>query len=393
MLVSGCLRNINGTYHVCLYWQENGKKKTKSFTTKIKANEKKAKKRAEDILIKCRQDYSKFLLENIKDKIQYNIETNELEIPEFTHKIFTYLDRSIEEYISLKNISDGRKIQIMYYLKRTKENLEDIPIGNLNSNFIEDFLSNYKGAVRNNFIFIFSVLNRYLLKRKIVKENFLLFIEKSKVRSKQKIILKKEEISKFLYVIKNDEFHLEFLVMLTLGLRISEVLGLKFSDISYKEKKVTINRNIIKIATVNNYQINNFLKTKNSHRTLPVPDMVLKLIKEREKLILKQRKLAGKSYNNKYLGFIFVNELGYIFDFNSYRYKLSKLCKDNNLPKLTPHSLRHTAATLLYAENVDMKNIQHFLGHSKLSTTSDIYSHYDTSKIKEISKAMENIIK
>jgi integrase len=56
--------------------------------------------------------------------------------------------------------------------------------------------------------------------------------------------------------------------------------------------------------------------------------------------------------------------------------RLAEIVQKNNLPSITPHSLRHTGATLLAAEGVDIKTIQGHMGHSRASTTMDIYAHY-----------------
>ncbi len=48
---------------------------------------------------------------------------------------------------------------------------------------------------------------------------------------------------------------------------------------------------------------------------------------------------------------------------------------EDKLPMITLHGLRHTSATLLIAQNIDIKTVSHRLGHSEISTTLDIYAH------------------
>ena len=55
--------------------------------------------------------------------------------------------------------------------------------------------------------------------------------------------------------------------------------------------------------------------------------------------------------------------------------KISNFVEKNNLPKVTIHSLRHTSATLLIMQGVNVKTVSSRLGHSNLSTTQNIYSH------------------
>ena len=53
--------------------------------------------------------------------------------------------------------------------------------------------------------------------------------------------------------------------------------------------------------------------------------------------------------------------------------------KKYNLRKIRFHDLRHSCASLLYANGVSLKQIQEWLGHSDISTTSNIYTHLDYS--------------
>ena len=60
-------------------------------------------------------------------------------------------------------------------------------------------------------------------------------------------------------------------------------------------------------------------------------------------------------------------------------YNFKKLLEDNNFKKMRFHDLRHSYATLMLAKNINPKIVQTVLGHSKIDTTLDIYSHEDLS--------------
>jgi integrase len=123
-------------------------------------------------------------------------------------------------------------------------------------------------------------------------------------------------------------------------------------------------------------------KTKSSYRTLP-------LVKPFEKILLnlkaeqeENRRVCGKMYCKDYLEYIYVNELGERIKPNFITQNFSIILNNNNLKKIRFHDLRHSCASLLYANGVSLKEIQEWLGHSDISTTSNIYTHLDyNSKI------------
>ncbi|MDD3862980.1 MAG: site-specific integrase, partial [Clostridia bacterium] len=89
--------------------------------------------------------------------------------------------------------------------------------------------------------------------------------------------------------------------------------------------------------------------------------------------------IYGKSYNKKYLEYVFVDDIGDIIKPDYVSNKFRDLLRANNLKHIRFHDLRHSCASLLVASGVPMKNIQEWLGHSNFSTTADIYSHLDFS--------------
>ena len=120
-------------------------------------------------------------------------------------------------------------------------------------------------------------------------------------------------------------------------------------------------------------------KTKSSNRTLP-------LVKPFEELLLNIRakqeinkKLCGKCYCKDYLEYIYVNDLGELISPGYLTTHFPKFLKKHNLRQIRFHDLRHSCASLLYANGVPLKDIQEWLGHSDIATTSNIYTHLDYS--------------
>ena len=84
----------------------------------------------------------------------------------------------------------------------------------------------------------------------------------------------------------------------------------------------------------------------------------------------------------KYTDYIYVNEIGELVKPGYITQHFPLVLQKNGLRKIRFHDLRHSCASLLYANGVSLKEIQEWLGHSDISTTSNIYTHLNfTSKV------------
>lgn len=174
------------------------------------------------------------------------------------------------------------------------------------------------------------------------------------------------------------------------GLRRSEILGLKWEAIDFVGNTITI-RHTITSCRLNGKQhmvVSDRTKTKSSMRTLPLVgefrSRLLKLYAEQEH----NRKMCGRSYNQEYLDYICVDEMGNLIKPNSITDGFSRILQKNNLRKIRFHDLRHSCASLLLAGGVPMKQIQEWLGHSDFSTTANIYAHLDYNSKLNSARAM-----
>jgi len=92
------------------------------------------------------------------------------------------------------------------------------------------------------------------------------------------------------------------------------------------------------------------------------------------------------------MGYLFINERGVEFSTRSIQYIMEDIRKETNLNKhITPHSLRHTFATILINEGIDIRKIQKLLGHSDISTTQ-LYTHVLLTDMKEEVQRITNNI-
>ena len=107
----------------------------------------------------------------------------------------------------------------------------------------------------------------------------------------------------------------------------------------------------------------------------PFEKLLRKLEAEQER----NRKVCGSAYCMDYLEYIYVDELGDRIRPGYITQNFSITISNHGLKKIRFHDLRHSCASLLYANGVSLKEIQEWLGHSDISTTSNIYTHLDYS--------------
>ena len=93
-----------------------------------------------------------------------------------------------------------------------------------------------------------------------------------------------------------------------------------------------------------------------------------------------------------YDGFVFVDELGERMRANYLTSAFPKFLESHGLRRMRFHDLRHSCASLLLANDVPLKQIQEWLGHSDIGTTANIYSHLDYKSKITSANVMDNIL-
>ena len=104
------------------------------------------------------------------------------------------------------------------------------------------------------------------------------------------------------------------------------------------------------------------------------------------------KQVCGNCYNREYDGYVFVDVMGNIFNPRNLSSNFSKLLELKGLRHIRFHDLRDSCASLLQANDVPMKQIQEWLGHSDISTTANIYSHLDYKSKLMSANVMDNVL-
>ena len=163
------------------------------------------------------------------------------------------------------------------------------------------------------------------------------------------------------------------------GFRRGELIALTWADINFDAKTVNIHENTVLVAGKAKTKKP---KTKSSIRTVSIPDSVVALLKEYRKEQIRYRLSLGSQWiGDNYLFIQWNGRQMYpstpynVFKKIIHRYNERTADDSQKLPDIAPHDLRHTSATVLISQNVDIRTVAGRLGHAQTSTTMNIYSH------------------
>ena len=294
-------------------------------------------------------------------------------------------------------------------LKHINDEFGNMPIQRISKKAYQDtidklsdkFSTNYVSSIHTSANMVFE----YAKESKLIKETPTSDIKLPKKKKTvsdlekgdtiQEKFLEKEELEEFLTVAKSEGLEgdlLAFTMLAYTGLRIGEMIALKWSDIDF------INHTLRVIRTYYN-PTNNKLKyqlltpkTNSSIRTITIDEILIDLLlvhkKQQEKVMVDNKPFFHDN------GFIFATNEGYPKTIKHISIRMQRLLKRTSIKKhLTPHSFRHTHTSLLIESNVHIKEIQERLGHSDINTTMDIYAHMTKNLKKESSTKFSNLMK
>lgn len=160
------------------------------------------------------------------------------------------------------------------------------------------------------------------------------------------------------------------------GLRRSELLGLRWSDVDLDAQKLFVRQTWNYVPGLGCYT--DTPKNRTSERPLRISKTAVNILREYKLWQDRQQELLGDAWIDTD-GRIFTQDDGRPMFPDSITKRLKKIVTENGLPNVHTHSLRHTYASLLIADHTPLVVVSHNLGHAQVSTTNNIYSHVISS--------------
>lgn len=166
------------------------------------------------------------------------------------------------------------------------------------------------------------------------------------------------------------------------GMRLGELLGLKWSDIDFQNMELHVTRTLRKVKDPDNADESWHLefgspKTAASERTIPLNETAVKVLADVFAQQEKNQTKAGTAYEDNDL--VFATQLGRPLDPTNMRRTFYNICEKIGIRGFHPHCLRHTFTTRGAENNIDIRVIQRILGHATMNETNETYTHVSNS--------------
>lgn len=374
-------------FTVSMGYDVNGKqiRKTTTFVPPTGLTQKKADKLA-------KEEYVHF---SNRCKGLYNLKEN-MRFSELVEEYFRLYAPNHLKPVTAYNYQKHINYHFMEYFGNKK--LKDITTASI-SNFFTTHKSMVKGEMKTlspaNAKRIYCILQslfKFAVMQGCIKETpckNVLLPKKNPLEEQKQMHLTAKELPKFLELFTKEysAFNTIILTLLHTGMRAGECLGLQWEDIDFEQRKIHIRHNLTDVAGTH------FLttpKTTTSVRVLFMSDNLMALFKKHK---YEQRKLQlAMGADFKHPEMVFTSATGNYKDRSCLNTSLKRFLKGTDFEYMTLHKLRHTNATLLLNNGLDLKIVSEHLGHADIQITAGTYTAVlDSSRIKT-ANLMEQIL-
>ncbi len=196
------------------------------------------------------------------------------------------------------------------------------------------------------------------------------------------------QVQSFLNQTSGDELHALWYVALATGMRRSELLGLKWTDVHLEKRFVTVRHTVIEAE--DGYELVGDQKSLTSGRTIYLDRRTCDLLRAHRKHQDRQRDDAGTAWQAS--GVVFADPLGRPYHPDRITKGFHRAVQDVDVPRIRPHDMRHTHATLLLQAGVNPKVVSERLGHSSVAFTLDTYAHVMPGMQPEAAERLAELI-
>ena len=272
----------------------------------------------------------------------------------------------------------------MLYRKHIKNQIGDMRLCEVKPIHVQRVLYGLKEKMSDNSISlvrtVLSDMCKYAEENDIISSNPVRKVKSVKTGEKyEPRVLSVEEHQRFLEGCKTSPFFNQYAFVLQTGVRVGEMMGLRWEDVDFDNRTISIKRSIEYFGRAEGWQIG-YPKTASGHRKIPMTEECFRILTaQRERNIAKPAEMFGN--------LVFASGKETPYTLSAYNRALGRITKEIGIKGFTMHALRHTFATRCIEAGMKPKALQKLLGHSNISMTMDLYVHMlEDEKCKEMEK-------
>lgn len=188
--------------------------------------------------------------------------------------------------------------------------------------------------------------------------------------------------------VDNIKYKVAIIITIFTGVRLGELMGLEWSDIDFRNGIISINKASQYLSEKGVFTKDP--KTESSVREVAIPTFVISLLEEYKLWYEEQKSLYGELWINS--NRLFVQADGKPMHPDTISKWFVKFVGNIGLPVINFHGLRHTNATLLISQNIDIAVVAARLGHAQITTTLNFYVHPVISHNKVAGNVLQNLL-
>ncbi len=244
-------------------------------------------------------------------------------------------------------------------------------------------------TIRHYLSFISDVFS-YGVNMGVVDTNPCSKVRVPKAEVKEKEIYSPEEIRTILDLLEDEPEHYKVFFNLAIysGFRRGELLGLEWKDVDWKNNVISVRRT--SCYTPSRGMYTDTTKTKRSQRTIKFPAVIMEMLR----VYKANQERKSVNFGDHWVDSdrIFIKATGEpTFIAQPFTW-FKRFCERHNIPFHGVHCFRHTFASLLVNQGVDIVTVSGAMGHSTVSTTSNIYCHMLDEAQAKVSEAVSNAL-
>jgi integrase len=244
-----------------------------------------------------------------------------------------------------------------------------------------------KGLSERTLLHVFRVLHTALVQAvqwQLVERNVAQAVQPPKPEKNEMDAVTPEDVERILAASSNTEIEVPVVIALGTGMRLGEILGLRWSDIDFDSQSLRVRQ------TLNVDRTFGAPKSYRSRRMIPLPKFLLKTLKSHRARQSEMRLVAGATWQD--FDLVTTRADGTPMDPRRVSRLFTQLARENGFD-FTFHGLRHAYASLMLASGVDLKVTSDLLGHSTIGITADLYTHVAKKLHREAAASLDSLLK